>query len=271
MDNPSDSNSPTPSPSDQDQPVSGKSPFELETPASTPVTPISAVSQSSNAAGISGMSAGAPADTASDKQTFELQDAPPSSLPPRSIPPGVILGSAHDEEPPEPKWPDALAGICMLFGALGMLIHLLEVAGSVMALLGLWEKFGSPAKDQQNWFYLIPALILATAAFVFSGILFYGGLSLFKRWSWCTRWLNTWAVIKIPLVILASLLGWAVLVMPAYHMFAGHEPETDWGNYTTAFRLLWSFIWLVWEMLLPVFILIWFRRKKIRAIVQSWE
>lgn len=259
MDHQPDSNSNSSSPADK-QPAADHPRFELESTTQPPATPDAAQTTQTPALPHS-----------ADDSTFEVQESAPSTLPPRFKPSSVIIGPAIEDEPSGPKWPDLLAIACMALGAVGMFIHLLEIAGYGMAIFGVWEKLGSPEKDQQSWFYLLPSMLVAIAAFFFAGLLCYGGLALYKRWHWCTRWLNTWAIIKIPLVLIASIIGWAVLIMPAYHMFAGHEPETDWGHYATAFRLVWSFIWLAWELLLPVFILVWFRRKNVKALVQSWE
>lgn len=262
MANPSDPNTS----SDSDQPEAPKTSFELESPSTTPPLPVD-----DSTAELGSGSTSSKSSVPADGQTFELHETPPVKRPPRVGPPSVSIPDSKSDVPPPPKWPDLLAIICMMFGGAGLLIHLLEIAGHGMSIMGWWENVGRAEKDELSYFYLIPALLLAVAAFFFSGILLTGGLALYKRWPWCTRWLNTWALIKIPLVILLSLLGWAMLIMPAYHMFAGHDPETKWTHYHTAFMLAWSFIWLIWSLLLPVFIIVWFRKKKVRDLIKTWE
>lgn len=250
---PADSNAPSPAPLSQD----GQSP--------SPQKPQSSQIELEQAADASDASSEPAAGS-----TFDLQDVPDTTAPPRYKPPKVVIAPV-DDEPEPPKWPDVLAIVCMGLGGVGLFLHLLEIVGFGLAIFGLWEQLGRPEKDQQSYFYLIPALILAITAFLFAGLLFYGGLSLYKRWPWCTNLLKLWAMVKILLVILLSMLGWAVLIMPVYHMFAGDKPKTDWGHYKTAFQLLWSFVWLIWELLLPAFILFWFAKKSTQEVVRSWE
>lgn len=215
-------------------------------------------------------SAPTPGEPAAEgKSTFELQDIPAPTRAPRVGPPKVIIG-ASDEEPVPPKWPDLLAIVCMIFGTAGMLVHFLKLVGLLMAVFGLWEKLNRPEKDEQSWYVLYPNILFALAGFIFAGMLLTGGLALYRRWPWFTGWLNTWAMIKIPWVLLVTFYTWAFLIMPVYHMVAGHEVKDSWGHYWTAGRVVWSFIWLAWQMALPAFILLWLRKKHVQDTIESW-
>ena len=205
-----------------------------------------------------------------DDNTFELE---PSAPPPPRKPAAYGVSPASpitpDEEATEPAWPRVLAYICLIFGGFGVLVHALNIVNCIMWMTGTWANFGREMPEPNYWI-LIPRTLYYIAMMVLAFLLFYGGFLLFLWKQSSVPILRLWSMIKIALVVIGTIGALALLVMPTYHMLAGHDPETDWAHWKTAGKVIWTFIRLLWGLTLPVFILLWFRRKTIKAQMAAW-
>ncbi len=248
--------------SDHD-PIPLKEPFELE-----PAPPRDATAP--------------PAGDAAGKDTYDLHDdhqhhaaagpvvveaVPASDTPPPPAdanPPFI-----KPLEPEEPTWPDTLGSICMILAACGLLVHGLVLTGYTLDLTGGWEHLWRD-RPQPNYVTLIPNMMLETVLLCIELMLLYGGFAMKMRWISAVPTLRAWAMVKIVLVLLRLLRDWAVLALPVYRMLTDQKPDSTWGHYQTSFMLFWSFVMLAWGLLLPVFLLLMFKRQSVQDELATW-
>ncbi len=146
---------------------------------------------------------------------------------------------------PRSLWPNALGTLCILWGCCAMLYH----AASVFEP----EMRRSPSI---NW------IAASVAEFLLGVALFTGGIALARRAGSSIATLRIWACLKIG--VTTSLLIFAQLVIIAENNSITHPPDFD----RTALGLALN---LIWTWMLPVFVLVWIRRRSIRAETAAWN
>jgi len=171
--------------------------------------------------------------------------------------------------PEEPTWPDTLGSICMILAIFGLLVHGLVIAGYTLDLTGGWEQLGRE-RPEVNYFTLIPNLFIEVVLLGLELMLLYGGLAMKMRWISAVAALRGWAMLKIGVVVIRLLRDWGLLIVPIYKMLTNQPPDSTWGHYQTAFMLFWSFVMLAWGLLLPVFLLLMFKRKSVQEELATW-
>lgn len=176
-----------------------------------------------------------------------------------------------------PAWPTAIGVIAIVFGAAGML-------GGVYGLLGTWinpmiadlidptQASANPfATGYEGWGVGLSAVALVVAAW-----LLWGGVALLGREPAGATRLKHWAVAKIVLSL--AMAGFQALIMPAV-LEASQPSSPQAPHQVAAFSEVLNQVivastvafTVVWGAALPVFVLVWFKRKKITAEVASWN
>jgi len=179
------------------------------------------------------------------------------------------------------QWPKTLGIISIVFGAFGAMGGFCGVIGSA-ALGPISEAIAkfmpankggpSPAdtfealQKMQGW--MIANSVLTTLVAI---LLIVGGAKLIKRQVQCRMMLLSWAALKILLAVIASVIGYFSLQdqMAAVEKSGAATPAMS----QTATKLMGLFsmgFGFLWAIAGAVFIIIWFKREKIRSEVSSW-
>jgi hypothetical protein len=197
---------------------------------------------------------------------FEPDESRTSSAAPPTQP-GMLPAAPATE-----SWPTVIGIIAIIFGALGALGGLWGLVAPAVMRRSLANV---PGVDQtsldimHNWqsWTVTASLLGAILAIV---LLVFGiGLMGRKRWSRATG--LTWAGLKMALVIATSVVAsiiqretFARMSQQSTSMPAMPVNMADtMAGFTLVFGLLWG-----WA--LPVFVLIWFSRRKIKDAVAAW-
>ncbi len=209
-----------------------------------------------------------------------------SSFPPSQ--PTVQMATA-----PKPTvWPTVVGIIAIIFGSLGAVNNgLCAPVGLVLSgsMGGLFDKLaesqpGAGMEEQAAMMdalqdYLPANLAVSITAAILSLILLIGGIGLVKRRAWCIRTIVIWALLKMIHAVPAMAVGYLL----NSEMFRAMEEaaETSSGGpgqmpagfdaMIKGFSMAGVLIGMLWAWALPMFMLIWFARAKIRQEVTSWR
>ena len=191
---------------------------------------------------------------------------PPPAAPP--VTPGAIA-------PRPSRWPVIIGTIAIVFGILGAL------GGCGGLIMGpVVEALFESMPIQQNpglaglskWKHLTIPVSLSSLALGI--LLLVGGIGLYRRRRWGRRVLMGWAGMKMILVIFSAALQYQMAIDQAEAM--RNEPgfqtlPAPMASLLQSFGLIGVFISVFWGWALPVFLLVWLSRRKIRDEVQSWS
>jgi hypothetical protein len=175
--------------------------------------------------------------------------------------------------PPVSSWPKVLGVISIVLGALGGLMNLwgtvaplfLDAFGSMMPKDPASQASLQAQKD------LAPYTMLSGGFnFIGSLMLLVAGIGLCLRARWGVKATKIWIPWRMATAILAAIVGY--LGMQASLKAMGQQPNAPPGMAAMggAFGIAVIVFTVVWGWAYPVFLLIWFRRPKIRAEVETW-
>lgn len=180
------------------------------------------------------------------------------------------------------SWPKIIGIIALLFGLLG------AVKGGIAIATTLLGKMGAAADGASGMsaFYEKWSLFLyggATGEIFLGGLLFVGGIILLFRKRFAMLALVAWALIKMLFVAVSFVLNFLMqreqlpLVIEQQKKMldkaggAGNEQMLEMvSGATNIISKVMMFVGLIWVMLLPLFVLIWFIRPKIRREMADW-
>lgn len=115
----------------------------------------------------------------------------------------------------------------------------------------------------REWRPLMVGLALIRAAL--AAVLFTGGILLIRRHRSSVRILWIWALLQF-LLVMASIGAGLVAEMAALEVMTAARS----GATMAAVAVAGAALRLVWGLILPAFILIWFARKPIREQTETW-
>lgn len=191
---------------------------------------------------------------------------PPPSAPP--VTPGAIA-------PRPSRWPAIIGTIALVFGILATLGG---CGGLVM--MPFMEAIMEAAPNQQNpglaglsdWKqWTIPGSILSMALGV---LLVVGGSGLLRRRGWGRRVCLGWAGLKMVLVIFMATIQYQMAIDQAEAM--KNDPNfqalpAQFAGFIQSFGMISVIISVILGWALPVFLLVWLSRRKIRDDVKTWS
>lgn len=103
-------------------------------------------------------------------------------------------------------------------------------------------------------------------------LLLIAGCALLNKKTWCVGLFRIWLILKMLLVIIGFFAG--ILMQRA--IFAAMQEMNDSpgsgpgpGSEVPYFGYISNFIYLIWGLLLPAFLLFWFSRRKIRQEISE--
>jgi hypothetical protein len=194
-------------------------------------------------------------------------DQPPNA---RTVPP-VEPGSVH-QSPPDTRWPKVIGIICIIFGVLGALGGICGIFGSTISPL---TQAGQPEEVRvalDKWSGISVALAIVGMAVAI--LLLIGGIKLVNRQPKAVSLLRTWAVIKIIVGVISGI----VQVYIQRQTMAGiagqtgpNAPGPEFDGMMVGMMYVIGILSILWLLALPVFLLIWFNRPKIKSEVATWS
>lgn len=201
-------------------------------------------------------------------------------VPPISVPP-TLPGAMRDTQRPR-VWPTAIGVIAIVLGSLALLGGLINIGMPYFmgALAGVMPK-GVPNPYTAFALWAKPMAASSAVGALVAAILLWGGLLLIKRRPKAVRVIMIWSVLKI----LYGFGAGAVMAAMQHSMFttlfeeakasaarqSGRPPPpfpTD--TFAMVMASFTGILFVVWAALLPVFMLIWFTRRSVRADVDAW-
>ncbi len=176
--------------------------------------------------------------------------SPPQMTPPDETQPPQVPSSAR------PPWATAIGVISIVFGSLGLIC-------TPVSLLA--NKINPRTAKMQgrfpDWYatYTIAASLVQVAL---AGLLLIAGICLLRRSRLARRLHLGYAV---PNLLLGAV-GLVVAISTISQVFQ----ESDMPEVATASGMAGAFIGMAFVMVYPIFLLVWFSRRKIREQVQQW-
>lgn len=170
-----------------------------------------------------------------------------------------------------PVWPSAIGTISIVFGALGLVCYgclsLQTIATPFM--VGMMPEDQRPPTPQGiQLFVQIFQMCASTGLSVW---LLIAGIGLSRRRPWGRSHTVGWSVAKILLAFISTILG-VVFAGSTVDQINSQLSQGGTAPFTvsTAWMFIFIAIGLVWALLWPVFLLIWFSRGSVKDEVAAW-
>ncbi len=196
----------------------------------------------------------------------EQQDSLPSAQPVAPpTQPGAIAAPVKRS-----TWPMVIGILAIVLGGGGFL---LGVWGAINSFI--FEKYMAAIPQQdasltvmQDWKAWNVASSLLNS--VLGALLLFGGISLVMKLARTRKIITAWALIKIVAVVFTTILGVKVQQDMFAAMRQGPNMPPMGNTFYAAMGVVGMAFGLLWGWAFPVFVLIWFRRKKIKSQVAGW-
>ncbi len=178
------------------------------------------------------------------------------------------------------QWPTVIGVLAIIFGAF-------ECLGGCVGIVSPWfmsvivealpqeQSLGIAAMVEWGRWMVASSL----AGLGIGVLLLLGGVSVMQRRPRGRTMCLTWALLRIPVVVLGLVVGYLMQrdqLAAMQEMFAS-DPSVPaamsamFGRFMQAGVLVGSVIGLLWGWALPVFMFIWFSRGKIKTEVAAWS
>lgn len=176
-------------------------------------------------------------------------------------------------QPQESGWPKVIGIIAIVFGALGTLGAVIGVMGQLMIeqvsemMPEAQQKMLAAQREWHTWLVFDQAL-----RFIAAVLLIVAGAKLTGRAARSAQLMRVWAVLKLAVVALGTAVNYPVT--KAQFETIQDDPKLGTAGVPSGFMDLISQFLLgcvaLWGSALPVFVLIWFARRRIKSEVASW-
>ena len=170
------------------------------------------------------------------------------------------------------SWPTVLGIIAIVLGALGILGGLWGLI-SPMVMKAAWAN--APAPNQAMLDAIEPwrgwVVLCALVTIVLAIALLVSGIGLVRRRTWARPLCQTWAVFKILYVLASSGLGYQ-MARASYDTASQQSPNLPalGPTFAQSMAAVGVCVGIVWSCALPVFLLIWLSRARIKAEIAEW-
>ena len=174
-------------------------------------------------------------------------------------------------------WHMPIGTVTIILGVLGVLWGGIRIAQAYMGDLGspaTGEEFDAEALEAvvEKW---QPVAVLTGAIYIPVGlILLAGGILLLKRRPLCVPVIRVWAILKLVSIGVNGYFQFLIASDQMAVMFSEGALGSDLpvvksiSDATVVVVLVLSIIWM---SLLPVFLLYWFARARIRTEIATWK
>ena len=172
-------------------------------------------------------------------------------------------------------WPMVIGVIAIVIGALGALGGLCGAAspwfaGFIMNQMPEAQR-GAIEVTQKWWGWTVTAYLVSTAVAI---LLLVAGAGLVRRRAWARRTCINWAVLKMLLVVATTAMSYPIARETSEVTLrpSASAPSTPVNvqQFAELGMIVGLTFGLLWGWALPVFLLIWFARGKIRNEVAGW-
>ncbi len=176
------------------------------------------------------------------------------------------------ELPPKPSsWPGAIGTISIVFGALGLVCYgclSLQTMATPLMVGMVPEDKRPPTPQGIQLFVQIFQLCAAAGLSVW---LLIAGIGLTRRRAWARSHTVGWSVAKILLSFISTIMG-VVFASATVDQINSQLSQGGTPPFTVSitWMLVFVAIGLVWALLWPVFLLIWFSRGSVKDEVAAW-
>lgn len=190
-----------------------------------------------------------------------------------SMTPPTEIGYAT-EPPKQSSWPMVIGIIAIVLGAGGVLTSCWGTVAPLLTDALAQAMPAGPSRAQldamKEWAVVLAAI--SAGALVLAAWLLTGGIGLVKRTAWARRAILVWAVAKALFVAGQSVASYFIQ-HDTFDAMTQSDPTMSQmpAGFSTAVATASLVFGLVWGWALPVFMLIWFARGKIRAEVATWD
>lgn len=202
---------------------------------------------------------------------FEPPAESPAAAPP------IEAGDFVPVAPPE-GWPTVIGVLGIIFGGLGVIQGACGAAGMVMMSFAgglIPEDSGTDldAQMQQSFPYPVPQGLQMVAEFGLALVLLVGGIMLLKRSRRSAGVLTTYAWLDLTANTLGAILGYFVITSQVEALKENPDlaqAPAGMAGIMGAIGPVAVAVGWVFAAVWPVFLIIWFRRAKIRASMEAW-
>jgi hypothetical protein len=175
-------------------------------------------------------------------------------------------------KPPRSKWPAVVGIIAIVIGAGGFLYNACGAVGAFVVGM-VFQRMPSTGMPPEV-FQVKPGWVgVMLVMSLLCGVLLIPGIALLQRRRWSAAWLRIWSVAAIVLAVAGSVIEARIQgenmtrMMTATSMPAGAGPSPAFFQATAIGGAVFN---AVLRCAFPVFLLIWFTRRKIRDEVAAW-
>ena len=180
-----------------------------------------------------------------------------SSAPPTQAPSPILAV-------PPPNWPTVIGVIAIVWAAIGILG---SVCGFVIS--AFMPAFNQIAPDAPPTFEMTPlTAIMYVLGLAMAAVLMAVGVGLMKRRPWSVRLGRFWAVANIVVVLFSVLVAYGNQKSQMEAMSDGGPPMPT--GFMEGVAIGSVSCGLIFGWALPVFLLVWFARQKIKDHVAAW-
>lgn len=196
-----------------------------------------------------------------------------SSLPasqPASAPAPPTQPYVMPPPPKRPVWPTVVGVMAIAWGVLGVLAG----AGGVIGFL-MFSRFqimpGSPPELTQVMADFAPRMMMLAAGMgLLAALGLLGGVGIVRRMHWSVTITRGWAVLKLSAALVEGFMTYSMQTKQLAVMQSGAGAPPMAGAIFTAMPVVAAAVGFAFAAALPVFMLVWFGRSRIRNEVQTW-
>lgn len=187
---------------------------------------------------------------------------------PPAAPPTVAAPLASPER--RSGWPGVIGTIAIVFGALAAIGGVWSFV-SLVFLPKIMELMtpGAESSLSQTEPMRRSILFQGTTAVSLGALLIFAGIAMLRRRRRCVRLSAIWALLKMPVVVIGTVLG--VSVQQANFDAMAQSPGGPPMGFLSAFLWVGVAFGVLWGWALPVFMLVWLSRRTIRKETAEWS
>lgn len=173
-------------------------------------------------------------------------------------------------------WPGVIGAIAIVFGALGILNGLMAMASPffVNMMGNMGGQTTGMVETMKSWMWWV--ILSGVLTIVVASVLLAAGIGVVRRRAWGAKTMLVWAVLKFVWGGI-SVAGGVLMQMEQMKAMQAQTASPGQGvpaammtGMTDMVMIFGLGFGLLWAWALPVFVLIWFMRPKIRAEVRAW-
>ncbi len=194
----------------------------------------------------------------------EQQDVIPSAQP---VAPPTQPGTIAAPQRPA-NWPTVIGTIAIVFGCLGSLQGVLGALSPLTT--SLFSPFmikGQAEVIQQTAVWNVASSLVGL---VIAVLLLIGGIRITRKQLRAVLLLQCWAIAKILFALVATVVGYRSAQLQLEVVQNDPNVANFGAGFFSVFGAIGMIIGALWLCALPVFILVWFSRNKIKCEVAGW-